>query len=97
MKPDDDLVVRLADVALAAVSRALLDFAPVIRSEIASAVRKEFSGDSVYIPKALGAQKEQRNEAMRVDRAAGMSIRAVARKHYVSKTHADKILKSDKR
>lgn len=97
MKPDDDLVVRLADVALAAVSRALLDFAPVIRSEIASAVRREFSGDNVYIPKALGAQKEKRNEAMRADRAAGLSIRAVARKHHVSTARAGEILKGNKR
>lgn len=96
-EPDDDMVVRLVDVTLAAVRRAGVDFAPVIRSEITSAVRKEFSGDSVYIPKALGAQKKKRNEAMLADRAAGLSVRAIARKHHVSKTRAGEILKGNKR
>jgi Mor family transcriptional regulator len=95
-KSDDDLVVRLADVAVAAVCRALLDFAPAISREITTAVRKEFSGEQVYIPKDLGEQKAQRNEAMHIDRAAGLSVRAIARKHYISKTHAAKILKGNR-
>lgn len=95
-KPDDDPVVRIADIAVAAVSRARLSFAPAIRNEIAAAIRKEFSGDQVYIPKALAEQKAKRNEAMRADRAAGLSIRAVARKHGISKTRAGQILKGSR-
>lgn len=96
-EPDDDLVVRIVDVTLAAVRRAGVNFAPTIRSEVASVVRKEFSGDCVYIRKALGAQKEKRNERMFADRAAGLSVRAIARKHHVSKTRAGEILKGNTR
>lgn len=97
LNPDDDLVVRLAEVALTAVSRVLLDLAPTIRSEIITIVRKEFSGEQAYIKKGLGTQKAKRDEAMRADRAAGLSIRAVARKHHISKTHTAKILKGSRR
>lgn len=93
--PDDDLVARIAEIAVAAVSRALLSFAPAIRNEIVTSVRKEFSGERVYIPKALRTQKAQRNEAMRIDRAAGLSLRAIARKHHICKTSAAEIIKDD--
>lgn len=92
-QPEDDLVERLADVAMRAVNRALLDLAPTIRNEIVSTVRGEFSGEQVYIPKALAAEQAKRNELMRIDRAAGMSVRAVARKHHIGKTRAAEILK----
>lgn len=91
-EPDDDLVFRLVDITLAALRRAGVNFVPTIRSEIASVVRKEFSGDNVYIPKALGAQKAKRNEAMCSDHAAGLSIRAVARKYHVDKRTVSRAL-----
>lgn len=93
--PDDDLVARIAEIAVAAISRALLSFAPAIRNEIAASVSKEFSGEQVYIPKALDTQKAQRNEAMRADRAAGLSVRAIARKRHICKTSVAEILKDN--
>lgn len=93
LSPDDDLVVRISDIAVAAIGLALLDLVPIIRKEIVNSVRKEVSGEQAYFPKGLGEQKAKRNEAMRIDRAAGLSVRAIARKHYISKTRAAEILK----
>ncbi|MDO9010776.1 MAG: Mor transcription activator family protein [Gallionella sp.] len=92
-QPEDELVVHIANIAAEAISRALLNLAPAIRDEITTSIRKKFSGEQIYIPKALTAQKEQRNEAMRVDRAAGMSFSAIAHKHHISKSQASNILK----
>lgn len=92
VEPDDDPVMRLADIAVSALMRVL----PAIRADIVAAARKELSGDRIYIPKALSTQKASRNEAIRTDHAAGMSIRAIARKHHVSKTRAADIIKGNR-
>lgn len=97
-EPDDDLVFRLVDITLAALRRAGVNFVPTIRSEIASVVRKEFSGDNVYIPKALGAQKAKRDEAIRRDArpvsdgGLGLSLRALGRKYHMGKSNVARVL-----
>lgn len=91
LKLDDDPVLRLADIAVSAIVQAL----PAIRAGIIIAARKELSGDRLYMPKALSERKEARNEAMRADRAAGLSLRAIARKHHVDKATVGRALKGN--
>jgi Mor family transcriptional regulator len=104
---DGDVVARIVNIASAvfreatdqldhAARRSLLELDFVIRRKIADRVRWEFSGDSFYVPKALAAQKAKRNEAIRADRAAGLSLRAIACKHRLGKSQVATILKDER-
>jgi Mor family transcriptional regulator len=103
---DDDVVARFVDIASTVFREAVcqldhaacqsfleLDF--VIRGQIAARMRREFAGDSFYVRKALAVQKARRNEAIRADRKAGLSLRALARKHCLSKSQVVNILKDE--
>lgn len=90
---EDDLVARIVDVAMAAQARAILKYAPIIRREIVVAIRGEFAGDHVYVGKGTAERNRERNEAIRVDRAAGLSLRELGRRHCLSKSQVSLILK----
>jgi len=91
LRPDDDPVLRLADIAVEMIVKSL----PSIRAEIITAMRNEFAGENVYMPKALGEQKAAREVEILADHEDGLSLRAIGRKHSLSKTRVASIIKGD--
>lgn len=100
----DDPVLRIVEAAVGASMDAALGAAMEaqtrlvlayqeqmrknITDQVMRAMRAEMGGEQFYMGKGTAAWLVKRNAAMCVDRAAGMSIRAIAKKHDVSKSCA---------
>ena len=88
----DDPVQRIVEAAVEAQTRLMLAYMEQMRQQmtdqVTQAMRKEMSGEQFYVGKGTAARLVERNAAMCADRAAGMSIRAIAKKHRVSKSCA---------
>ena len=99
MDASDDPVERIVDTAVAAMTRMMLAYMEQMRSEIrreaAAAVRGEFAGDQFYVGKDCGDRAAVRNQAIMADRVAGLSVRAIAKKRNVSKTHVARVLEKE--
>lgn len=89
---EDGLVARIAEIAVAAQMRVMEESAASIRREILLAVHAEFAGDQVYIGKGTAKRNRERDQAIRADRATGLSIRALAQKYHLSKSGIARIL-----
>jgi Mor family transcriptional regulator len=88
----DDPVLRIVEAAVEAQTRLMLAYMEQMRQQVTDqvmrAMRAEMGGEQIYMGKGTAARLVERNVAMCVDRAAGMSIRAIAKKHRVSKSCA---------
>lgn len=63
--------------------------------EIIRRIRERIGGEQFYLPKAgLDRQRDDRDAAIRADRTAGLSIRALAKKHSLSPRHVMRVLQT---
>lgn len=63
--------------------------------EIIRRIRARIGGEQFYLPKdGRGDQRADRDAAIRQDRAAGLSIRALAKKHNISPGHVMRVLQT---
>ena len=63
--------------------------------EIIRRIRERIGGEQFYLPKVgQGRQRDDRDAAIRADRAAGLSIRALAKKYSISPSHVMRLLQT---
>ena len=95
----DDPVERMVELAMAAQMRLMLAYMDAmkenLRAELQQATRSEFCGEQLYFGKGTQARNDSRDAAIRADKAAGMSLRAIAKKHHMSKTQVSRVLVKD--
>jgi Mor family transcriptional regulator len=88
----DDPVLRIVEAAVEAQTRLMLAYMEQMRQQVTDqvmrAMRAEMGGEQIYMGKGTASRLVERNLAMCADRANGMSIRAIAKKHRVSKSCA---------
>lgn len=95
----DDPVERMVELAMQAQTRLMLAYMEAmkenLRSELLQATRSEFGGEQPYFGKGTQARNDERDAAIRADRAAGMSLRAIAKKHRMGKSQVSRVLVKD--
>lgn len=95
----DDPVGRVVDRAMAAQTRLLLTYMDqmreTIRREVEKELRDEFSGEQIYMGKGTADRTQARDAAIVADSAAGLSLRALARKYHLSKSQVSRVLVKD--
>lgn len=94
--PDDDLVSRMADIAIAVAvahfERLVRDLATEQQAAIEDELRAEFAGQTIRVAKGTAARIQRRNEAIRSDHAGGLSVDELARTNHLSKSQVARIL-----
>jgi Mor family transcriptional regulator len=92
----DDPVERMVELAMQAQMRLMLAYMDAmkenLRAELQRATRNEFGGEQPYFGKGTQARNDERDAAVRADKAAGLSLRAIAKKHHMSKTQVSRVL-----
>lgn len=95
----DDPVERMVELAMQAQTRLMLAYLDAmkenLRSELLQATRSEFGGEQPYFGKGTQARNDTRDAEVRADKAAGLSLRAIAKKHHMSKTQVSRVLVKD--
>lgn len=98
---EDDLVTRMADVAIEAYVRALVGSRDAIRSIVCEALHTEFAGDRTYIAKRTTERNEIRDAQIRLEAKSkseggkGLSLRALGKKHHLSKSQVARIVRQE--
>lgn len=90
---EDDLVVRMLDIATAHFLRLTHKLEAPRQRDIEAMIRAEFAGQTVRIPKATAARRVQRNAAIRADDADGVVITELMRRYNVSAATIRRVVK----
>lgn len=98
----DDPVLRIVEAAVEAQTRLMLAYMEQMRQQVTDqvmrAMRAEMGGEQIYMGKGTASRLVERAAAIRKDCApvaeggGGMSIRAAARKHNLSKSQVFRIV-----
>lgn len=96
----DDPVERLVEMAIEAQTRMMIAYTNNLREEMRKIVRREFGGEQVHFRKCEDDRNKDRDARIRQEAlpiaqgGLGLSIRALARRHHLSKTQVERILKT---
>lgn len=100
----DDPVLRIVEAAVEAQTRLMLAYMEQMRQQVTDqvmrAMRAEMGGEQIYMGKGTASRLVERNAAIRKDCApvaeggGGMSIRAAARKHHMSRSQVARLVRA---